>query len=110
MDRDLAAVRWLLDEASRQQGDAEAGAGAGHDGVERGELEPAQPDDAAPPENIFQALAVGAAGAQDHDPDIAVAQEVVDLAHGPCRDDDELLAKNRLVRKLGMLDRAAHEG
>ncbi len=99
----------LGEHTSGQQRYAEAGRDAADDRVEGAEFEPAQVDDSASRHNLFEALAVGAAGAQNHDLGRHHPRKFVDPGDGRRGGDGELLREDDLRQELRMSDRPTDE-
>src|SRR5271154_6932741 len=109
VDRELTPPRGALDEAARQQRDAEPGLYAAEDAVDRAEFELAQAGHSAPAQNIFEPLAVRAPSPQDYDLDLIFRRERIEGSDGRRRRQHELLAKDDFALQVGIVHRAADE-
>ena len=110
MDGEAALAAGRLQDAPGHEGHAKAAGDRAHDGLDGAELQKARGDDAAAGQHLLEPLAVGAAGAQHDDLDVAAADHLVQLGHRGRGPDGELFLEDGLDGEVGMLDRAADEG
>src|SRR5690349_19459658 len=110
MHGDAALAPRRTDHALGQQRHADPGGDAAENALDRAELEPPHIDDAARRQYGVEAIAVGAAGAEDDGLEAALAGQLVEMTNRARRHQHELLAEYRILGQFGVIDRSADEG